>query len=74
MYANMVGAKPYAQNVMEVIFVLIKNNEINVLYAHHLSPVNIARQYPLWVPTGNPTVSDVTVFSTQMLSFRENTN
>jgi hypothetical protein len=74
MYANMVNAKQCAWNVTVVIFALINNNEINALHALPPVLVNIARQFLYYIPNGNPIVSDVTVFSTQMLSFRESTN
>jgi hypothetical protein len=74
MYVNMVNAKQFAWNVTVVIFALINNNEINALYAHHLAPVNIARQFLYYNPTGSPIVSDATACSIQKPIFRESTN
>ena len=74
MYVNMVNAKQFVHNATVVIFALINNNEINVL--HVLPPVlaNIVRQYPYYIPTGNPIVSDATACSIQKPIFRESTN
>jgi len=74
MYVNMVNAKQFAWNVTVVIFALINNNEINALHALPPALVSIARQFLYYNRIGNPIVSDATAYSTQKLSFRENTS
>jgi hypothetical protein len=60
------NVKVYVLNVMEHIYVSIKNNEINALSAPQKAAVNIVNLLEFLVPDGNPTAFVATVYCIQM--------
>jgi len=60
------NVKVYVLNVMEHIYVSIKNNEINALSAPQTVDVSIANLLEFLVLDGNPTASVATVYCIQM--------
>jgi len=65
-FVSIKSVKVYALNVMEHIYVNIKNNEINALFAPQKVAVNIANLLEFLVPVGNPTAFVVTAYCIQM--------
>jgi hypothetical protein len=70
----MVGEKQHVLRVMEVIYVIIKNNAASVSSAPPPLPVSIANPSQLLVHDGNPIAFVATVCYILMQKFRENIN
>jgi hypothetical protein len=65
-FVSIKNVKVYVLNVMEYIYVRIRNNEINALSALQKVAVNIANLLEFLVPVGNPTAFVATVYCIQM--------
>ena len=68
-YASITNANAYVKNVMEVIYVLIKNNEIFAFYVILTEPVNTVNSSTSVIPVTSPIASPVIVSYTPTKRF-----